>query len=118
MALVPPGKAFLVFEKLIQGVCVFAVDLDLLESRKLRAVIELAKLVNRLVGTGSLLSELIAGEVENLKTLGVIFLVCILQLGVSGSEPALGGCVTIRSTSLEYSLSDTSLPFLSLTENS
>ena len=75
MALIPSGKAFLLFEELIERLCIIAVYLDFLELREFRTIVELAELVNALIGTRSLLSELVTGEVQNLKSLGVIGLV-------------------------------------------
>ena len=75
MLWVPSGKAFLVLQKLEERLGIFTVYLDFLESGELGAEVELTELVNALVCAGSLLSELVAGEIENLKTLAMVFLV-------------------------------------------
>ena len=46
--------------------------------------------MDALIGTGGLLTELVAGEVENLEPFGVIFLVECLQLVILRGEAALG----------------------------
>ena len=69
MSLIPTGKAFLLFEKLEKWVGIVAVDFYLFELWKLGAVVELAKFMDALVGARSLLPELVAGEIENLKAL-------------------------------------------------
>ncbi len=96
MRLVPTGKSFLLFQKFIQGLGILSVHLNLLELRKLSAIVQLAETVYALVGARSLLAELVAREVQNLETLRMIFLVKLLQLGVGGSEAALCGGVNYQ----------------------
>lgn len=60
MALVPSCKALLACEELIERVGLFAVYLNLLEAWELRSVGQFAELMYRLVGSGSLLAELVA----------------------------------------------------------
>ena len=87
---IPAGEAFLLLQELVQGICILAVDLDLLETRELGAEVQLAELMDAFIGARSLLSELVAGEVENLEALAVILLVKGLQLVVLwGSLPFL-----------------------------
>ena len=93
MCLVPTGEALLCLEELIERVSVVAVDLDLLELWELGAVGELAERVDALVGARCLLAKLIAGEVENLEALGMVFLIEFLQFLILRGETAFGGCV-------------------------
>ena len=72
---VPTGKALLFLEVFEQGVGIFAVHLHLLEPWKFGAVIQLAETMNGLVGARSLLSELVAGEIENFETFAVVLFV-------------------------------------------
>ena len=46
-----------------------------------------------LVAAGSLLAELVAGEVENGETVGMMFFIKLLQLFILRGETALGGGV-------------------------
>ena len=62
-------------KELVELVCVVSIYLDLLETWELSAEVQLAELMNALVSTGSLLAELVAGEIENLETLGVVLFV-------------------------------------------
>ena len=62
---VPAGKAFLFLKILEERVGVFAVHLNFLKARKFGAKVEFAELVDAFVGAGCLLTELVAGEVEN-----------------------------------------------------
>ena len=78
MSLIPTGEAFLLLEELIERVGIVAVDLYLLELRKLRAIGELAKLMDALVCARCLLAKLVAGEVEDLKALSMVTLVELL----------------------------------------
>ena len=90
---IPAGKAFLLLQELIERVCIVAVDLDLLETGELCAEVQFAELVNALICARCLLSELVAGEIENLESLGVILLVELLQFIVLRGESAFGCCV-------------------------
>ena len=102
---VPAGEALLLLEEEKEGIGIVAIDLDLLEAGELGTEIQLAELMDALVCARGLLSELVAGEVENLEALGMVLLVEFAVL-------------TISNTSLAYSFRDTSLPFLSLTVKS
>ena len=62
---VPTGKALLLLEELEERVGIVAVHLHLLEAGEVGAEGELAEFVDALVGAGCLLTELVAGEVEN-----------------------------------------------------
>ena len=90
MRLIPTGKTFLLFEEFIERVGIVAIDLQFLELRELGAIGELAELVDALVGTGSLLTKLIAGKIEYLKALGMILLVELLQFLILRSKTAFG----------------------------
>jgi len=90
---IPAGKAFLLLQELVQWVGILAVHLDLLETGELRAEVQFTELMNALVGAGSLLAELVAGEIENLETLTVILLVECFQLVVLRGKTALGSRV-------------------------
>ena len=113
------GKTALLLQKTEERVGIVAVDLDLLETGEVGAVGEFAEIVDRLIGAGGLLAKLVAGEIEDFKALGVIFLIEGFEFLILRSKATLVVAVfTMRSTSLAYSRSDTSLPFLSLTAKS
>ncbi len=90
---IPSVETFLLLQELEERVGIVTVHLDLLEAGEFCAEVQLAELVDAFVGTGSLLSELVAGEIENLEALAVIVLVKSLQLVVLGCETALGSRV-------------------------
>ena len=75
MTVVPSGKTLLFAEELVERVGIRTIDLYLLEAWKLRSIGGLAELMNGLIRTRCLLSKLIAGEIENLKSLCMIGLV-------------------------------------------
>ena len=75
MALVPAGKTALLLQETEERVGIVAVDLDLPETGEVGTVGEFAEIVDRLIGTGGLLAKLVAGEIEDFKALGVIFLI-------------------------------------------
>ena len=75
MALVPTCEALTFFQELEQWVSIVAINLDLLETRKLCTIVELTEVVYRLVSTRSLATKLVAWEVEDFETLLMIFLV-------------------------------------------
>lgn len=86
----------LVLEPGPKRVGVVAVDLGLLHDGECHAVVELAELLDVVVGAGLLATELVAGEAENDKVLGVLLLELgpeLLETSILGSEAALGGCV-------------------------
>ena len=58
-------------EELEHGLGVVAVDLSLAEDRERDAVVELAELLDGVVVAGILTTELVAGEADNLKVVGV-----------------------------------------------
>ena len=72
---IPAGKAFLLLQEQKQRLSIVTINLDLLETGKFGAEIQLAELMDRLVGAWSLLSELVAREIENLETLTVVVLI-------------------------------------------
>ena len=65
MALVPTSEALTFFQELEQWVSIVAINLDLLETRKLCTIVELTEVVYRLVSTRSLATKLVAWEVED-----------------------------------------------------
>src|SRR6516162_1702797 len=65
--------AFLVLEELVQRVGAAAVDLDLREDREGHTVVELAERLNFGVGTGFLMTELIAREAKDFEAAVVVF---------------------------------------------
>ena len=75
MTLVPTSETLAFFQELEQWVSIVAINLDLLETRKLCTIVELTEVVYRLVSTRSLATKLVAWEVEDFKTLLMIFLV-------------------------------------------
>ena len=75
MCHIPTSEALLLLQKLEHRVSILTVHLHFLESWELGAVGQLAELVNRLICARSLLSKLVAREIENLETLTMIFLV-------------------------------------------
>ncbi|QBZ58027.1 hypothetical protein PoMZ_02966 [Pyricularia oryzae] len=86
----------LLLEPLEERVGVVAVDVDLLHDGEGDAVVDLAKVLNVVVGAGLLAAELVAGEAEDGKVLGVLLgdlLVQGLEAGVLRREAALGGRV-------------------------
>ena len=90
---VPSSESLLLLEELKQGVGIGSVDLHFLEAGELSAEVELAELMDALVGAGSLLTELVAGEVEDDEVLRAVLLVEFLQLFILRCEAALGCCV-------------------------
>ena len=93
MALVPAGEALAFLQELEERSGVVAVYLDLLVALELSAVCELAELMDAFISAWSLLSKLVAWEIQNLEALGVIFLVELFELLVLRSEATLGGGV-------------------------
>ena len=93
MAHIPTSKTFLLLQELVEGIGIITVYLDLLEAGELCAEVQLTELMDALVSAGSLLSELVAGEVENLEALAVILLIEFLQLVVLWGESTLGCCI-------------------------
>lgn len=95
-ALEAEKTGLLVLEPGPEGVGVVAVDLGLLHDGEAHAVVELAELLDVIVGAWLLATELVAGEAEDDKVLGVLALDLgpeLLETGVLRSEAALGGCV-------------------------
>src|SRR5262252_2313248 len=72
---------------------IIAVNLDLGEQRKVHAVIQIAERFDFFIATGFLVSELIAGETEDLEAFVVVFAVEFLKTLVLRSETALAGGV-------------------------
>ena len=90
---IPSCETLLLLEELEKGIGIVAIDLDLLEAGELCAEVQFTELVDAFVCTRSLLSELVAGEVENLETLSVILLIEFLQFVILRSESTLGCCI-------------------------
>ena len=72
---IPACETFLFLEEFEEGVGIVAIDLDLLKAWEFRSEVEFAELVDALVCTRGLLAELVAREIEDLKSLTVILLV-------------------------------------------
>ena len=79
-----PG--LLLCEVFVERICIGTINLHLLEAWEFRAVRVLAELVYHLIGTGTRLRGLVRGEVQNLKTLGVILAIQGLQVGILWGE--------------------------------
>lgn len=95
-ALEAEKTGLLVLEPGPEGVGVVAVDLSLLHDGEAHAVVELAELLDVIVGTRLLTTELVAGETEDDKVLRVLALEVgpeLLEAGVLRGEAALGGSV-------------------------
>jgi len=88
---IPACKAFLFLEHLEEGFGIVTVNLHLLETRELGAKVELAELMDALVGAGCLLSELVTWEVEDFETVSMIFLIELLKFVVLRGETTLCG---------------------------
>lgn len=83
-------------EPLEEGARVVAVDVDLGHDGEGDAVVELAELLDLLVGAGLLAAELVAGEAEDDEVVGVLLAHRVpqfLQAGVLRGEAAFGGRV-------------------------
>ena len=65
--------ALLLFQVSVQRMLALAVDLDFGKLREGHVVIQPAEADDLSLGAGSLIAELVAGEVEDLKPLGLIF---------------------------------------------
>ena len=70
-----------------------SVHLDFVELRELDVEVGRTELMNLLNRARSLLSELVAREVQNLQPLATVFLLQCLQFLVLGCESAAGGGV-------------------------
>lgn len=83
-------------EPLVERAGLVAIDVNLLHDREADAVVDLAKVLDIVVGAGLLVTKLVAGEAEDDKVVGVLLLdrlVELLEALVLGSEAALGGRV-------------------------
>ncbi|MPM85980.1 hypothetical protein SDC9_133063 [bioreactor metagenome] len=83
-------KALLRFKERIERVFALPIDLQLCKPLEGGAEVEGAELVDLLDGPGSLLLELVAGEVENLKTLFLVRFIELFQFIVLGCKAAVG----------------------------
>jgi hypothetical protein len=95
-ALETEETSLLVLEPGPEGVGVVTVDLGLLHDGEAHAVVDLAELLDVIVGAGLLAAELVAGEAEDDKVLRVLGLEVgpeLLEAGVLRGEAALGSCV-------------------------
>jgi len=90
---VPASKAFLFFQELEQWVGIVTIHLYLLETGKFGAEVQFTELVDALVSARSLLTKLVAREVENLEALCMVLLVQGFQFVVLWGKTALGGGV-------------------------
>lgn len=89
---------FLVLEPLVHGIGVVAVDLGLTQDWEGHAIVELAEVLNVIVGAGFLAAELVAREANDLEVgvLGADGLVELLETLVLRGEAALGGDVNYQ----------------------
>ena len=85
----PAGE--LRFQKLENGVGIFAVDLHLFEHGEADAVVELAKFLNVRRRAGLLIGELVAGEPQDVQAFVPVLLVQLLQPLVLRGEAAFTG---------------------------
>ena len=118
MSLVPTLESLLLCEILEQGIGIRTIHFHLLESWKLRTVIHLAELMDRLVGARSLLSKLVAGEIKDFKSLTMIFFVEFLQFLILWCKSTFYGCVDdeqhlrcilLKSDALSFSVFDSKI---------
>jgi hypothetical protein len=80
-------------QELEERVSIRTVDLYLLEAGELGTEVQLAELMDRVIGARSLLSELIAREVEDDKMLRTILLIELFEFIILRCKAALGGSV-------------------------
>jgi hypothetical protein len=95
-ALETEKTGLLVLEPGPEGVGAVTVDLGLLHDGEAHAVVELTELLNVIVGAGLLAAELVAGEAEDHKVIGVLALEVgpeLLKASILRGEAALGGSV-------------------------
>ena len=90
---VKAAEALLCFQIGEKGRLTGAVHVDFVKLRELDVEIGGAELMNLLNRAGSLLAELVAGEIEYFKAIGMVFLVECLQLIILVREATTGGCV-------------------------
>jgi hypothetical protein len=77
---------------------VLAVDVDLGEQRKGDAIVDLAKRLDLLFAARFLLTELVAGEAQNLESLAVQLLIKRFETSYCGVKPHLLAVLTMSST--------------------
>ena len=70
-----------------------AIDLDLSKSGKGRSVVKAAKAIDFCSVSRSLLAKLIAGEIQDFKSVFLIALIEFLQFLILRSEAAAGRCI-------------------------
>jgi hypothetical protein len=83
-------------EPLEQGAGINILDVDLAHDGEGDAVVDLAELLDIVIGAGLLVAELVAGEAENDEVVWVLLvdgLPQLLKAGVLRGEAALGGRV-------------------------
>ena len=93
MSLVPACEAFAFLEEFEERSCIITIYLDLLVALKFCAVCKFAELMDAFISTRSLLTELIAWEVEYLEALLVVCLIELFQFLILRSKATLGSCV-------------------------
>ena len=69
------------------------VDINLSKSRKGRSVVKAAKAIDFCSVSRSLLAKLIAGEIQDFKSVFLIALIEFLQFLILRSEAAAGRCI-------------------------
>ena len=90
---IPTGKTLLFLQELIQWFGIVAVYFYFLKAWKFCSEVQLAELVNALVGSGSLLAKLVAGKVQDLEALTMVLFVQFLQFFILRCKTALCGSV-------------------------
>ena len=93
MSLVPACEAFAFLEEFEERSGIITIYLDLLVALKFCAVCKFAELMDAFISTGSLLTKLIAWEVEYLEALLVVCLIELFQFLILRSKATLGSCV-------------------------
>ena len=93
LALAEPLKTFLRFQELVERERIFPVDLRFFHLRILRVVLRCAERVDLLVCPRRLPPKLVAGDVQDLKTLVAALLVNFLNSPVLSGKPSLLGRV-------------------------
>lgn len=91
------------------------VYLDLIELWELDTEVGRTELFDFLNATWCLLAKLVAGEIENLQTCGLVLLVQLFELFVLRVNPQRVAVFTMSNTLPLYWASDTSLPASSFT---
>ena len=93
MRLIPSGESSLLLQELVQWVCILSVHFDLLKAWEFSTEIQFTELMNRFISARGLLSELVAGEIKDLKSLRMVLLIELFQFLILWCEPTLRSSV-------------------------